>query len=129
MILVEMSERLCIIAHLVRRARLDSHKIMYKTLRFCVLVCEFSPPCGLTNEALCACTPNPQDLRGLLTSNPEVTPQQLQGILAIKKQFYIYYHIKNLFFNYFCINRYRNIRVPMPNNPCTDKAVSYHITQ
>jgi len=74
MILVEMSERLCIIAHLVLKARLDSHKIMYKTLRFCVLVCEFSPPCGLTNEALCAYGLSERLVRGLLTSNPEVTP-------------------------------------------------------
>ena len=63
-----MSERLRIIAHLVRNARLDSHKIMYKTLRFYVLVCEFLPPCGLTNEALCACTLNPQDLRAFTST-------------------------------------------------------------
>ena len=41
----------------------------------------------------------------------EDTPQQLPRYsavtLTIKKQFYIYFYIKNLFFNYFCIINYK----------------------
>ena len=63
----------------------------------------------------------------MLQRHSEDTPKQLHSILTTKKQFYIYSHIKNLFFNIFCINGYRNIRVPMPNHPCNNEGVSDHI--
>ena len=63
----------------------------------------------------------------MLQRHSEDTPQQLHSILTRKKQFYIYSYIKNLFFNIFCIRCYTFYIIPMPNNPCNNEGVSYHI--
>ena len=52
------------------------------------------------------------------------TPQQPHSISEDKKLFYIYYHIKNLFFNVFGIIRYTFISVPVSYNPCNNHRVS-----
>ena len=122
-ICIRLSTRLCHYDNI--RSRRDS-----------VSFCGFSPPCDLTNSApydTLAKLTRPEHIyeaknaHKVLQRHSEDTPKQLHSILAIKKQFYIYSYIKNLFFNIFCINGYRNIRIPMPNHPCNNEGVSYHI--
>ena len=102
-----------------------------------VSFCGFSPPCDLTNSAPYDTLAKPTTPRALneakkalkmLQRHSEDTPQQLHSILTIKKQFYIYSYIKNLFFNIFCIRCYTFYIIPMSHNPCNNEGVSDHIT-
>ena len=62
------------------------------------MVCEFSPPCGLTNEALCASGPSERLLAfttKLLSSNSEI----LHSIYVLKCSIIVYFDIYTKYTN------------------------------
>ena len=122
-ICIRLSTRLC-------------HYDNIRSRRDFVSFCGFSPPCDLTNSApydTLAKLTRPEHIyeaknaHKVLQRHSEDTPKQLHSNLAIKKQFYIYSYIKNLFFNIFCIRCYTFYIIPMSNYPCHNEGVSDHI--